>query len=150
MQIPTLRMQPPPKYGDLKELEAVFSTLLPSLIPHLAEMLGKRSPRLTRKNSKHLKGKLQKFLRTARPYLLGLTALKPGPEQQKSFYALLEGLVKENYRTFGYRVTDDQDAFELMLRHTEREVHSPKGIARFPAYSDTKKATYVSPNSTSR
>jgi hypothetical protein len=143
MQIPTLNLKPPPPYGDLRELEATFAAIIPVLTPQLASLLGKRTPKSNQKETRALKKKLRRFLLASRPYLLGLQALKPGPDQHKCSYALLEGLLKEHFRALGKRVSDNQDAFQVLLRQTERTVRSPKTIAnRFPAYSATRKAVY--------
>lgn len=143
MQIPTLKLKPPPRFGDLTELEAAFTAIIPALTPLLASLLGKRTPQSNQKETKALKRKLRKFLVASRPYLLALYSLKPGPEQAKCSYALLEGLVKEQFRALGKRVSDDQDAFELLLRQAERTVRSSKTTAsRFPIYSGTKRAVY--------
>lgn len=143
MQIPALKLKPPPRYGDVTELEAAFATLIPVLTPQLASLLGKRTPASSQKKTEALKRKLRKFLLASRPYLLGLYALRQGPDQAKCFYALLEGLAKEQLRALGKRVSDDQDAFQLLLRQAERTVRSPKTMAsRFPIYSGAKRAVY--------
>jgi hypothetical protein len=64
------------------------------------------------------------------------------PDREKCSYALMEGLLKEQFRAVGRRVPDDKDAFELLLRQAERTAHSPKQIAGFPAYVATKRALY--------
>jgi hypothetical protein len=142
MQIPTLGLQPPPKYGDPKELEEVLSAAVPTLMTSLAEIFGKRTPRLTRKDSKTLKRRTGKIMRNGRPYALALTALQPGPDQRKALYALHEGWAKENLRASGVRISDDQDAFERLLRYMEGKAQSPKNLAKFPAYADAKRAIY--------
>jgi hypothetical protein len=103
MQIPALKLKPPPRYGDLKELEITFSAHTRDLMQHLAPLFGKRTPRSNRKDTKALKGKLHKFLLSIRPYLLGLEALKQGSDREKCAYALLEGLMKEQFRALGKR-----------------------------------------------
>lgn len=142
MQIPTLELQPPLKYGDPKELERALSAALPALMTYLAESFGKRTPRLTRKDSKGLKRKTDKILKAGRPFALALTALQPGPDQRKALYALHEGWLKTNLYAAGVRISDDQDAFEWLLRYMERKAQSPKGMAKFPAYTDAKKTIY--------
>ena len=137
MQLPTLKLKPPPRYGDLKELEAAFEALVPALMPQLASLIGKRTPRSSRKETRGLKRKLHKFLLSTRPYLLGLEALKQGPDREKCSYALLEGLLKEQFRALGKTVSDDQDAFELLLRQAERSARPPKAMkSGFSAWPD--------------
>jgi hypothetical protein len=120
MQIPTLKLKPPPLYGDLRELETTFATLIPLLTPQLASLLGKRTPKSNKKDTRALKRKLHRFLLSSRPYLLGLQALKQGPDHHKCSYALLEGLLKEHFRAVGKRVSDNQDAFQMLLKQTEQ------------------------------
>lgn len=142
MQVPTLGLRPPPKYGDTKELGKALSAAVPTLMSSLAEMFGKRTPRLTRKDHKTLKSKIDKIMKNSRPYALALTALQPGPEQRKALYALHEEWLKTNLRASGARISDDQDAFEWLLRYMERKAQPPKGMAKFPAYAGAKKAIY--------
>jgi hypothetical protein len=69
--------------------------------------------------------------------------LKQGPDREKCAYALLEGLMKEQFRALGEKVADDQDAFELLLRQAERAARSSKTSQnRFPAYSAAKGAVF--------
>ena len=58
-------------------------------------------------------------------------------------HAVLEGLLKEHFRALGKRLSDNRDAFQVLLKQTERAVRSPKTVAsRLPAYSGTKKAVF--------
>jgi hypothetical protein len=142
MQIPTLKLKPPPRYGDLKELEAALPILIPMLMPQLAALAGKRTPKLTQRETKQFNGKLRKFLLAARPYLLGLETLKQGPDREKCSYALFEGLIKEQFRAFGTKIRDDQDGLEFLLKQAEQAVRSPKALVTKPAYSEAKRAVY--------
>src|SRR5260221_13062147 len=122
MQIATLKLKPPPRYGDLKELEAALPRLISTLMPELAALVGKRTPKSTQRDTKQFSKRLRKFLLAARPYLLGLEVLKQGPDREKCGYALFEGFIKEQLRASGTRIKDDQDGWELLVRQPEGAV----------------------------
>src|SRR6267142_1634092 len=65
-------LHPPARYGDLRELEQIFAKALPDMRFEVASLFGKRTPRLTRRESTRTRVKLSRFLHAVRPYLLGL------------------------------------------------------------------------------
>jgi hypothetical protein len=101
---PLPELHPPARYGDLRELEQIFATTLPSMRFEMASLFGKRTPHLTRRESTRTRVKLSRFLLAVRPYLLGLYALKEVGDRDRCTYALLEGLIREQLKAGGKKV----------------------------------------------
>lgn len=135
--------QPPAPYGDLTELEQIFARAMPGMRFEMAALLGKRTPRLTRKESAETQRKLHRFLHTARPYLLGLYALNEPADRDRCTYALLEGLFREHLRAGGKKVPQNRDAFDFLRELAGVHAASPKAAwATAPPYSLGKGKLY--------
>jgi hypothetical protein len=133
--MPKMTAYPPPSYGDLGELEKIFASSFPEMITQMSGLLGKRTPRLKKKDVARQKAKLRKFLVTSRAYLLGLRALSGEPDRAKCVYALLEGLLREQLRAGGKGIPAGKDSFEFLLMATERAASSPnQAWAKLAAY----------------
>ena len=76
--------------------------------------------RLSKKDKLRLGRQLHDFLVVARPDLLGLGTLRGQLDPAQSTYALLEGLLREQYIAGGRRIPDDKDAFAYHLDVTAR------------------------------
>jgi len=63
-------LHPPARYGDLRELEQIFAKALPDMRFEVASLFGKRTPRLTRRESTRTRVKLSRFLHAVSPYPL--------------------------------------------------------------------------------
>jgi hypothetical protein len=72
MPTPQQRLTPPPRFGDLGQLEEILWANLPQIATHMAGLFGRRTPRLKKKEVSRQSAKLHRFLIAARPYLLGL------------------------------------------------------------------------------
>jgi hypothetical protein len=139
--MPKMTAYPPPSYGDLGELEKIFASSFPEMITQMSGLLGKRTPRLKKKDVARQKAKLRKFLVTSRAYLLGLRALSGEPDRAKCVYALLEGLLREQLRAGGKGIPAGKDSFEFLLMATERAASSPnQAWAKLAAYSASKQS----------
>jgi len=134
---------PPPRFGDLNQLEQIFATSLPQLATQMAGLFGKRTPHLKKKEVLRQSVKLHRFLVAVRPYLLGLRALKGETDKEQCVYALLEGLLREQFKAGSKRPPENKDSFEYLLSCAERLASSPKRAwAKSPPYSTTKHTMY--------
>jgi hypothetical protein len=135
------KLEPPPRYGDLKELSALLEAAIPTLTQQIARLLGKKTPRSTRRDRRILQSKMDKFLANCRPYLLGLYGMQHPDEKQKCVYALLEGVAREQLRMLGTKIADTEDGFAIWLRLCEQAAGSQdKAWAKVPSYIATKTA----------
>jgi hypothetical protein len=141
--VPKQDLQPPPPYGELSALEPLFMQGLSPMVAEFAALFGRKTPRFTAKEKGVYALKLRRHLRNARPYILGLYALKMPPDQDQCVYALMEGLYKEQLRALGKQIRDNQDAFEFSLNATQKATASPNTWwAKSPSYHDTKQTIY--------
>lgn len=138
-----LNLVPPPQYGDLNQLEQIFAANIPQLATQMAGLFGKRTPRLKKKEMLKQNAKLHRFLVAARPYLLGLRALTSESDKHQCTYALLEGLLREQFKAGGKKIPENKDSFEYLLRSVERLAGSPnRAWAKSVPYSTAKQAMY--------
>ena len=96
-------LEPPKPYASLKEIEELLPKLFPPVVNYMSWISGRRSMRLSKKDKLRLGRQLHDFLVVARPYLLGLGTLRGQLDPAQSTYALLEGLLREQYRVGGRR-----------------------------------------------
>jgi hypothetical protein len=137
------KMVPPPQYGDLNQLEQIFAANLPQLATHMSGLFGKRTPRLVKKEMLKQNAKLHRFLVAARPYLLGLRAVSAEADKHQCIYALLEGLLREQFKAGGKKIPENKDSFEYLLKSAERMASSPnRALAKSEPYLAAKQAMY--------
>jgi len=129
---------PPPRYASTEELEKIFIGAIPALATQLLSPFGKRTPRITRKEKARLHRKLRRLLAVTRPYLLALGALKGQLDAKQCEYALLEGLLREQYKAGGVRIPERQDAFEFQLKLATKAARPNRYLERLPPYSDAR------------
>jgi hypothetical protein len=143
MPTPQQRLTPPPRFGDLGQLEEILWANLPQIASHMAGLFGRRTPRLSKKEVSRQSVKLHRFLIAARPYLLGLWALKSDSDRQQCVYALLEGLLREQFRAGGKKIPPNKDSFAYLLASVEQLARAPnRAWAKSEPYSSAREGMY--------
>jgi hypothetical protein len=133
-------LEPPKPYASLKEIDDLFPKLFPPVVNYMSWISGRHSVRLTKKDKLRVGRKVHDFLVVARPYLLGLGALRGQLDRAQSTYALLEGLLREQYRAGGRRIPDDKDAFAYHLDVTARMTIPNPHFANSRTYAPIREA----------
>lgn len=133
-------LEPPEPYAGLKEIEQLLPQMFPPVVNYLSWISGRRSLRLTKRDKLRVGRKLRDFLVVARPYLLGLGALSGQLDRAQSSYALLEGLLREQYRAGGKRIPEHRDAFAYHLDVSARMTNPNSHFAKSRAYSVTRES----------
>ncbi len=136
-------LEPPEPYASLKEIEDLLPKLFPPVVNYMSWISGRRSVRLSKKDKLRLGRQLHDFLVVARPYLLGLGTLRGQLDPAQSTYALLEGLLREQYRAGGRRIPDDKDAFAYHLDVTARLTIPNPHFANSRTYGPIREALIV-------
>jgi len=143
MATPEKRLTPPPRFGDLGQLEEILWANLPQIATYMAGLFGTRTPHLKKKEVSRQSAKLHRFLIAARPYLLGLWALKSASDRQQCVYALMEGLLREQFRAGGRKIPLNEDSFAYLLASVEQIARGPnRAWAKSPPYSSAREAMY--------
>lgn len=131
--------QPPPAYADV-ELEPLFHELFQHVVPWIAWLAGKRSLRITKSEKRRVLRRLRRFMKAARPYLLGLGALKGDLDPFRCRYALLEGLLREQYKAAGKKVPEHRDAWDFHLDLATRVARPNPYLTKLPTYSAVRES----------
>lgn len=126
---------PPKPYAGLDELEQLFQRLSPPVVNYLSWITGRRSLRMRKRDRLRLGRSLHRFLVAARPYLLGLGAIGGQLDRAQCTYALLEGLLREQYKAAGKRIPENKDAFAYHLDLTEHVGRSESQLAKNRVYA---------------
>ena len=137
------RLMPPPRFGDLGRLEEILWANLPLIASRMAGLFGRRTPHLKKKEVSRQSVNLRRFLIATRPYLLGLWALKSDSDRQQCIYALLEGLLREQFRAGGKKIPLNKDSFAYLLASVEQLARAPnRAWAKSQSYSSTREGMY--------
>lgn len=120
--------KPPPRYGDLGDIEKLLIAHLPAMMDEMTSAIGVRRSDFTLRQKSKLSKRVREYLEASRPYLLGLSALRGKANPAQSAYALYEGLVRVHLQFSGIRVPRDQDAVQLFLTMMHEQAY-PAGYA---------------------
>lgn len=131
-------LQPPPPYARTDELEARFVASLPDLVAYLAGLFAKHTPTVSKRERAQVALRLRRFLSAVRPYLLALGALSGELDPLQSKYALLEGLLREQFTAGGVRVPANEDAWAFQLKLAKKQARSNRRLAPFPGYAEVR------------
>jgi hypothetical protein len=129
---------PPKPYAQLDELEQLLQGLAPPVVNYLSWITGRRSLRMSKRDRLQLSRRVHRFLLVARPYLLGLGAIGGQLDRAQCTYALLEGLLREQYKAAGKRIPENKDAFAYHLDLTLGVKRSKSPLAESRVYAATR------------
>jgi hypothetical protein len=129
---------PPKPYAQLDELEQLLQGLTPPVVNYLSWITGRRSLRMSKRDRLRLSRRVHRFLLVARPYLLGLGAIGGQLDRAQCTYALLEGLLREQYKAAGKRIPANKDAFAYHLDLTLGVKRSKSQLAESRVYAATR------------
>ena len=93
---------------------------------------------MSKRDRLRLSRRLHRFLLVARPYLLGLGAIGGQLDRAQCTYALLEGLLREQYKAAGKRIPENKDAFAYHLDLTTGVRRSKSQLAKSHVYAATR------------
>jgi len=128
-------LEPPKPYARLDEIEQLVPKLFPPVLNYVSWISGRRSLRMSKRDKVRVRRKLRDFLVVARPYLLGLGVLRGQLDQAQATYALMEGLLREQYRASGMRIPEHKDAFAYHLDVSTRIAKPNVHFAKSRAYA---------------
>lgn len=133
--------KPPPPILPASEAAEKMAEVLPLILGELAPLFAKSIPWVSRKKSAAMRRGLRRYFAAIRPYVIALEALKPGLNQPRLRYALIEGQVRELLRAGRRKVGEREDALAVALQMLEKLVSLPRGpLGRNPAYRKTRNA----------
>jgi hypothetical protein len=119
-----------------KFLGGLLARTLPTWVAEIAELSGKGRIRIPVKVAALAQRRALKYLQIARPYLIGIAALRGELDANACHYALMEGLVREYLKFWNIRVGSSEDALERCVVSQERQVPQlPKAVQSVPEYN---------------